>query len=49
MNGWTDKQNEERKSTCALQDFVDFVPFRAAALLPLTQIHNYAKQGNGYR
>ena len=25
------------------------VPFGAAALLPLTSKHNYAKQGNGYR
>ena len=32
--------------TCVLQDFV---PFRAAALLPLSQFHNHAKQGNGYR
>ena len=37
---------DERKSPCVLQDFV---PFGAAALLPLTQIHNHAKQGNGYR
>ena len=27
----------------------DFVPFGAAALLPLTPIHNHLKQGNGYR
>ena len=33
-------------SPCVLQDFV---PFGAAALLPLSQIHNHAKQGNGYR
>ena len=26
-----------------------FVPFKAAALLPLTQIHNHAKQDKGYR
>ena len=42
MNARTDEQ----KSPCVLQDFV---PFGAAALLPLTQIHNHAKQGNGYR
>ena len=54
MNGWmdgrtdgrTDRQTNERKSPCVLQDFV---PFGAAALLPLTPIHNHAKQGNGYR
>ena len=27
----------------------DFIPFWAAALLPLTPIHYHAKQGNGYR
>ena len=41
-NGWTDKQ----KSPCVLQDFV---PFGAAALLPLTPIRSHSKQGNGYR
>ena len=40
MDGQTDKQ----KSPCVLQDFV---PFRAAALLPLIPIYNHAKQGNG--
>ena len=40
MNGWTDEQK-----FCVLQDFA---PFRAAALLPLTPIHNHVKQGNGY-
>ena len=44
--GGTDGQTDKRKSPCALQDFV---PFGAAALLPLTEIHNHAKQGNGYR
>ena len=43
---WMDGQMDERKSPCVLQDFV---PFGAAALLPLTQIHNHAKQGKGYR
>ena len=42
MDRWT----HERKSPCVLQDFV---PFGAAALLPLIPIHNHAKQGNGYR
>ena len=37
---------DEQKSPCILQDYI---PFRATALLPLTPIHNYAKQGNGYR
>ena len=45
-DGWTDERNDERKSPCVLQDFV---PFGAAALLPLTPIHNHSKQGNGYR
>ena len=36
MVGQTNKQ----KSPCDLQDFV---PFGAAALLPLTPIHNHAK------
>ena len=40
MKIWTNK------SPRVLQDFV---PYGAAALLPLTPIHNYAKQGNGYR
>ena len=44
--GRTDGQNDERKSPCVLQEFV---PFGAAALLPLTPYHNHAKQGNGYR
>ena len=44
--GRTDERNDEQKSPCVLQDFV---PFRAAALLSLTPIHNPAKQGNGYR
>ena len=46
MDGRMDKRTDERKSPCVLQDFV---PFGAAALLPLTQIHNHAQQGNGYR
>ena len=50
LGGWKDGRiegwNEERKSPCVLQDFG---PFGAAALLPLTLFHNYAKQGNGYR
>ena len=37
---------DEQKSLCVQQDFV---PFGAAALLHLIQIHNHAKQGNGYR
>ena len=41
-DGWMN----ERKSPCVLQDFI---PFGAAALLPLSPIHNHAKQGNGYR
>ena len=44
-NGRTDGRNDERKSPCVLQDFV---PFGAAALLPLTPFHNHAKQGNMY-
>ena len=44
-NGQTDGWNDEQKSPCVVQDFV---PFGAAALLPLTPIHNHAKQGNGY-
>ena len=39
-------RQDERKSPCVLQDFV---PFGAAALLPLTPIHIHSKQGNGYR
>ena len=35
---------DEKKSPCVLQDFF---PFGAAALLPLTPIHNHAKQGKG--
>ena len=46
MDGRTDGWMDEQKSPCVLQDFV---PFGAAALLPLTLIHNHAKQGNGYR
>ena len=42
----TNGRTDERKSPCVLQDFV---PFGAAALLPLTPIHNHAMQGNGYR
>ena len=41
----TPKWVEKQKSPCGLQDFVSFW---AAALLPLTRIHNHAKQGNGY-
>ena len=37
---------DERRSPCIL---LDFIAFRAAALLPPTPIKNYAKQGNGYR
>ena len=44
--GGTNARNDERKSPCVLQDFV---PFGAAALLPLTPFHNHSKQGNGYR
>ena len=43
---WMDGGTDEPKSPCVLQDFV---PFGAAALLPLTPIHNHSKQGNGYR
>ena len=44
--GGTDVRTDGRTdSPCVLQDFV---PFGAAALLPLTAIHNHAKQGNGY-
>ena len=46
MDGRMDGRNDKRKSPCVLQDFV---PFGAAALLPLTPFHNHAKQGNGYR
>ena len=45
-DGWTDGRTDEQKSPCVLQDFV---PFGAAALLPLTPIYNHAEQGNGYR
>ena len=45
-DGQMDGQNDEQKSPCVLQDFI---PFGAAALLPLTPIHNQGKQGNGYR
>ena len=44
--GRMDGRRDKQKSPCVLQDFV---PFRAAALLPLTSIQNHAKQGNGYR
>ena len=46
MDRRMDKRMDEQKSPCVLQDFV---PFGAAALPPLTQIHNHAQQGNGYR
>ena len=48
MDGKTDGRTDERTNRvpCVLQDFV---PFGAAALLPLTPIYNRAKQGNGYR
>ena len=46
MEGRTDGQNDKQKSPCFLQDFV---PFGAAALLPLAPFHNHAKEGNGYR
>ena len=39
MDGWTDKN-----SPCVLQDFV---PFRAAALLPLKFTLKMLKQGKG--
>ena len=39
-------RQEKQNSPCVLQDIV---PFGAAALLPLTPIHNHSKQGNGYR
>ena len=42
----TNARTDEQKSPCVLQDFI---PFGATALLPLTPIHNCAKQGNGYR
>ena len=42
----TDERTDEQKSPCVLQDFV---PFGAAALLPLIPIYNHSKQGNGYR
>ena len=40
------RTNKRTKVPCVLQDFF---PFRAAALLPVTQIHNQAKQANKYR
>ena len=46
QTGWTNGRTNKRKSPCVLQDFV---PFGAAALLPLIPINNHAKQGNGYR
>ena len=45
-DGWKDGENDEQKSPCVLKDFI---PFAAAALLPLTPFHNHAKRGNGYR
>ena len=45
-DGRMDERTDERKSPCVLQDFV---PFEAAALLPLTPIHNQVRQGNEYR
>ena len=36
---------DEQKSPCAQQEFV---PIGVAALLPLTQSHNHAKQGIGF-
>ena len=45
-DGRTDERTDEQKSPCVLQDFV---PFGAAALLPLIPIYNHAKQENGYR
>ena len=45
--GGVDKRTHaQTKVPCVLQDIV---PFGAAALLPLTPIHNHSKQGNGYR
>ena len=44
--GGTSQRTHKQKSPCFLQDFVIF---KAAALLLLTLIHYYAKQGNGYR
>ena len=41
-----DGRMDERKSPCVLQDFIFF---GAAAQLPLSPIHNHAKQGNWYR
>ena len=40
MDGWIDARTDKPKSPCVLQDFV---PFGAAALLPLTLIHNQCK------
>ena len=45
-DGQTNGRTDEQKSPCILQDFV---PFGAAALLPLIPIHIHGKQGNGYR
>ena len=42
-DGWMERRAD---FPCVLQDFV---PFGAAALLPLIPIHTHAKQGNGYR
>ena len=39
-----DERTDERKSPCVLQDFV---PFGAAALLPLNLNHTLLKQGTG--
>ena len=43
--GTNGQTNEQTKVPCVLQDFD---PLGAAALLPITPIHNHAKQGNGY-
>ena len=42
-DGWMERRAD---FLCVLQDFV---PFGTAALLPLTPIHNHAKEGNAYR
>ena len=44
-DGRMDKERMNERKSCVLQDFV---PYGAAALLPLTPILNHAKQGNGY-
>ena len=45
-DGQMDGRNDKQEFPCVLQDFI---PFGAASLLPLTPIHNHAKQDNGYR